>query len=71
VGSIPSTGTTNVALDVEKLPPAPTCRVSGQEKVMNAHIEQIFEGLICLVSAAVVLGGTLAICFPATASVGA
>jgi hypothetical protein len=43
----------------------------GQEKVMNAHIEQIFEGLICLVSAAVVLGGTLAICFPATASVGA
>jgi hypothetical protein len=38
---------------------------------MNAYIEQIFEGLICLVSAAVVLVGTLAICFPATASVGA
>ena len=38
---------------------------------MNTRIEQIFEGLICIASAAVVLAGTLAICFPATALAGA
>jgi hypothetical protein len=38
---------------------------------MNTHIEQVFEGLICLASAAVILVGTLAICFPASALVGA
>jgi hypothetical protein len=34
---------------------------------MNTRIEEIFAGLSCLVSAAVVLVGTLAICFPAPA----
>jgi hypothetical protein len=38
---------------------------------MDTRIEQIFEGLICLASAAVVLVGTLAICFPATTLLGA
>jgi hypothetical protein len=38
---------------------------------MNTRIEQAFEGLICLASAAVILVGTLAICFPALALVGA
>ena len=38
---------------------------------MNTRIEQVFEGLICIASAAVVLVGTLAICFPAAALVGA
>ena len=38
---------------------------------MNTHIEEVFEGLICLASAAVVLVGTLAICFPAPALLGA
>jgi hypothetical protein len=38
---------------------------------MNTRIEQVFEGLICIASAAVALVGTLAICFPATALVGA
>ena len=42
----------------------------SQEKVMNTRIEQVFEGLICIASAAVVLVGTFAICFPATALVG-
>jgi hypothetical protein len=37
---------------------------------MNTRIEQAFEGLICIASAAVVLVGTLAICFPATVLVG-
>jgi hypothetical protein len=37
---------------------------------MNTRIEQIFEGLICIAAAAVVLVGTLAICFPATALAG-
>jgi hypothetical protein len=38
---------------------------------MNRRIEEIFEGLICLASAAVVLVGTLAICFPAPTLLGA
>jgi hypothetical protein len=42
-----------------------------QEKAMNTRIQEIFEGLICLASAAVVLVGTLAICFPAPALPGA
>jgi hypothetical protein len=38
---------------------------------MNTRIEEIFAGLVCLASAAVVLVGTLAICFPAPALLGA
>jgi hypothetical protein len=38
---------------------------------MNTRIQEIFEGLICLASAAVVLVGTLAICFPAPELLGA
>jgi hypothetical protein len=38
---------------------------------MNTNIEQVFEGLICLASIAVVLVGTLAICFPAPGLPGA
>jgi hypothetical protein len=34
--------------------------ISAREKV-----EQILEGLICLATSAIVLSGTLAICFPA------
>ena len=45
--------------------------VSSQEKVMNTRIEQVFEGLICIASAAVILVGTLAICFPAPGLLGA
>ena len=37
---------------------------------MNTRIEPVFEGLICIAAAAVVLVGTLAICFPATALAG-
>lgn len=37
---------------------------------MNTRIQEIFEGLISLASAAVVLVGTLAICFPAPALLG-
>jgi hypothetical protein len=38
---------------------------------MNTRIQEIFAALICLASPAVVLAGTLAICFPAPALLGA
>jgi hypothetical protein len=38
---------------------------------MNTRIQEIFEGLICLASAAMVIVGTLAICFPAPSLLGA
>lgn len=38
---------------------------------MNTRIEQVFEGLICVASAAVILVGTLAICFPTPGLLGA
>ena len=38
---------------------------------MNTRIQEIFEGLIYVASAAAVLAGTLAICFPAPALLGA
>jgi hypothetical protein len=53
---------------------------TSEEKVMNEQIELVslrqkvegaFEGLLCLASAAVVLVGTLAICFPAAQLAGA
>ena len=38
---------------------------------MNTRIEQVFEGLICVATAAVIFVGTLAICFPAAGLPGA
>jgi hypothetical protein len=38
---------------------------------LRQKVEGAFEGLICLASAAVVLVGTIAICFPAPALLGA
>ena len=38
---------------------------------LRQKVEGAFEGLICLASAAVVLAGTLAICFPAASLAGA
>jgi hypothetical protein len=51
-------------------------RKAKQEKVMNTRVtvnsvreklERLVEGLICVVTPAVVLGGTYAICFPTVA----
>jgi len=36
-------------------------------QVVLEKVERLFEGLVCVAACAIVLGGTLAICFPAVA----